>query len=162
MVYYPAYTWVQRGEACVSLWMSGVNHPRLSVFSYLAVRGCKSMASGIAGKRVSLQTWISNCLWKMTGPALGKRQFALCFPLACSSWFKVFQSTQTNKHWIIARSLFVCSPLPPKPEAPASSALTFATSLNLLFIICFPYIFALLSCIFDSHFIWFLSFFTKF
>lgn len=58
------------------------------------------------------QEGIKQLLLKMTGPVLGKRQFALCFPVAYSTLFKVFQSKETNNNSIIVG---VCLSVPLLP-----------------------------------------------
>lgn len=53
-----------------------------------------------------VQGGIKQLLLKMTGPVLDKRQFALCFPVAYSTLFKVFQIKETNNNSIIVWAVF--------------------------------------------------------
>lgn len=67
------------------------------------------MNVSIAGKQLLFRgsSWgIKQLLLKMTGPVLDKRQFALCFPIAYSTLFKVFQSEETNNNSLIVWGLF--------------------------------------------------------
>lgn len=52
------------------------------------------------------QRGIKQLLLKITTPVLDKRQFALCFPVAYSTLFKVFQTKEANNNSIIVWGLF--------------------------------------------------------
>lgn len=62
------------------------------------------MNACIAGKQISLQGGIKQLFTENDWASI--RQFALCFPVAYSSLFKVFQSMRTNNNSIIVWGLF--------------------------------------------------------
>lgn len=62
------------------------------------------MNACIAGKQISLQGGIKQLFTENDWASI--RQFVLCFPVAYSSLFTVFQSMRTNNNSIIVWSLF--------------------------------------------------------